>query len=202
MTPFSILAPHLPDEDARLLRVAIQAAGLPWTAPTDALSSTHVLSVGKAGLDVWHDFGLIQVGANHGDTFTHRARNGRRHVIMVVEHPSAMRQLSAFGKYSAREDMVKDLTRWHRKLTAGTDLRPGNCGGCMKSRDSRVRSAEWWVEELDGVGLCDDHYRKRGKYQRKNKVVPVKDRGKIEHQITGQREMFGGDGTRVMVDKG
>lgn len=211
MTPFAILAPNLTDRDTKLLRAALTHVRLPIPVPVDVLPDSqprHILSVGKAALDIWHDFGLIQVGANHGDVFVHRRMDGRHFFIMVLEHPGAMDQLSAFGKYSAREDMVRDLTRWRLVLESvasgkvGTHgWHPGTCGGCLKRRGGIPRPAEHWVDEMDGVGLCEDHYRRRGRYNRKRKVVPVKDRGKIEHQIEGQREMFGGDGTRVMVDK-
>lgn len=207
MTPFTILAPDLSDSDTRLLRVALSHVGLPWAPPTDVLPThvRHVLSVGKAGLDVWHDFGLVHVGANHGETFEHRASSGRAYVIMVLLHPGAMNQLS-ITKHSAREDMVRDLGRWRSLMEGDASFyatKPSMCGGCQKSRNTRrVMPAEHWLSELDGVGLCDDHWRRRAQYRRKVTRVAAKDKGKMEHQIPGQIEMLPGDGTKVRVSKG
>lgn len=206
MIPFAILAPDLQPDHARLLRAAFNHVRLEWEAPVDSLPSTghprNVLSVGRAGLDAWHDFGLIGVGANHGDVFTHRAPvGGRSYTIMVVEHPGAMAQLS-MTKHSAREDMVRDLTRWRDMLIGGWGQKYPSlvCGGCLKRRGGIVRPAEHWADELDGVGLCEDHYRRRANYTRKRRTVKVADRGKPEHQIPGQGEMFA-DGQKVMVSK-
>jgi hypothetical protein len=207
---YTLLAPALEPQHTKLMVAATNAAHLhhPTTVTDTMPASGYVLSVGKAALDIWHDFGLIQVGANHGDVFTTRRSTGTC-VVMVVKHPGEMAQMqfSVHKAHSAREDMVRDLTRW-RLLLEGSEAAGGHdhgfhspiCGGCMKLRDSRVRAAEFWVDELDRVGLCDDHYRRRGKYNRKRKTVPVKDRGKIEYQVPGQRQMFA-DGERVMVDK-
>ena len=206
MIPFAILAPHLDAAQAKIFRVAVERARLSWTPPVDALpddGTRYVLSAGKDALDIWHDFGLVQVKRNHGDLYTHRAVSGRTFHIMVVEHPGAMQQLR-FNGMEARDNMLRDLARWRETLT---DMRHGLlrarwCGGCAKMREPRDRPAEFWVEELDMAGLCDDHYRKRAQYRRKETRVRVKDRGKMEHQIDGQIEMLPGDGTRVMVSKG
>lgn len=206
MIPYTILAPHLDTSHAKLLRVAATSVHLPVTSPPadslDQCHTRHILSVGKDGLDAWHDFGLIRVGANHGDLFTHRAANGRTYRVMVVEHPGAMQQLS-FGGHTARDNMVADLRRWRMVLDGApsSGYYPAMCGGCLKMREPKHRPAEHWVEELDGVGLCDDHWRKRAQYRRKRATVKVKDRGKMENQIPGQMEMLPGDGTKVRVSK-
>lgn len=205
MTPFSILATNLTTQDAKLLAVALRHVGLPTPAPVPALDATRfVLSVGKAGLEVWHDFGLVQVSANHGDVFTHRAASGRTYTIMQLLHPGAMQQMS-ITHHSAREDMVRDLERWRMVLggAGGHGFFPPMCGGCQKSkRTIRVMPAEHWVPELDGVGLCDDHYRRRSQYRRKEPRVSAKGKSKMEHQVPGQLEMLPGDGTQVRVSKG
>lgn len=204
---FSILAPDLNDGDARLLRAALSHCHLPYPEPATRLSDCGrlVLSVGKAGLDGWHQYGLVHVGANHGETYTHRARDGRKHTIMVVQHPGAMAQLS-MTKHSAREDMVRDLTRWRDVVDSNgrTTYGPVMCGGCQKSRRvTRVMPGVHVAEELDGVMLCEDHWRRRAQYKVKEARMKAKDKGKMEHQIPGQGEMLPGDGTqvRVMVKK-
>lgn len=205
MTP-AILAPGLDATQAKLLRVAVQRAGLPWTDPVPDLStvaSRFVISAGKDALDSWHDFGLIRVGRNHGDLFTHRQpTTARTFHIMVVEHPGAMQQMR-FDGMAARDNMLADLARLEHIMrdTAISLARSRLCGGCLRAKDARDRTAEFWVEELDMVGLCDDHYRRRAQYKRKVKRVAKKDAGKMEHQIEGQMEMLPGDGTRVMVSK-
>lgn len=214
---FAILAPDLSASDARLLRVALSHCRLPWVEPVARLedaTSRLVLSVGKAGLDVWHEFGLVHVGANHGETFRHRARDGRVYTIMMLLHPGAMQQLS-ITRHSAREDMVRDLTRWGDVVEGARAGRvigygPTMCGGCQKARPraggaKRVLPGVHEVAELDSVVLCEDHYRKRAQYKAKKKPrVKERDRGKSEHQIPGQGEMLPGDGTeaRVVVAKG
>jgi hypothetical protein len=212
VTAFALLAPDLTPSHLKLLRAAASHPAvmlhLPDTIARDlSTAPTHVLSVGKSALDVWHDFGLVQVGVNHGDVFTHRSpTTGRTHKIMVVEHPGNMAQTRMeFGAgkvLTAREDMVRDLGRWGFVLRGKGTFHPDVCGGCLKSTKSKLhRSAVYWLDELDGVGLCEDHYRARANYRRKRVVVPVKDRGKTEHQIPGQMEMLPGDGTKVMVAK-
>lgn len=207
MTPFAILAPDLDTPQTKLLRAALTSVRLPWVEPVDTLprdATRHVLSVGREAVKVWHDFGLIRIGANHGDVFTHRHPvTAQSYTIMVLEHPGTLQQLSIVG-HQARDNMTTDLRRWRMILDDLIDADVFTaewCGGCLKMRDPKHRPAEHWVEELDGVGLCEDHYRKRSNYRRKSRTVPVKDRGKMEHQIAGQREMFGGDGTKVMVTK-
>lgn len=205
MTPFAILAPNLDATQTKLLRAAITQSRLEWTLPTDALPDPpvrHVLSAGREALNVWHDFGLIKIGANHGDVFRHTSpTTGRSYAVMVLEHPGTMQQLSIEG-HRARDDMLRDLRRWREVLEQGAEWQSYWCGGCLKQRDSVRRPAEHWSNELDGVGLCDDHYRRRANYRRKRTVVKIADRGKTEHQIPGQMEMLPGDGTRVRVTKG
>lgn len=202
--PFTILAPDLDTHQTRLLRAALTSTHLAWTALSNTLADDHhVLSVGKAGLDVWHDFGLIKVGTNHGDLFTHRAVTGHTYTVMVLEHPGTLQQQSIVG-HLARDNMVRDLDAWGRVLVGLADtmtLGPTLCGGCLKMREPKHRPAVEWVAELDGVGLCDDHYRRRASYRRKVPRVARKDVGKMESQIVGQMEAFPGDGTRLVVSK-
>lgn len=208
MTPYAILAPNLDAYATKLLRVALSDSRLPWVEPVDRLpddGTRFVLSAGKEALGIWHDFGLIRVHANQGSVFTHvDPVTARTHHLMVVEHPGAMAQMS-LTRHDARADMRRNLMAWgwlianlHRGATMP---RSTLCGGCLKAREPRERPAEHWVAELDMVGLCEDHYRKRAQYRRKVKRVARKDKGKMEHQIDGQMEMLPGDGTKVMVSK-
>lgn len=211
MTPFTILAPGLDTSQTKLLKVIVNAVRLPWTAPSQTLADAsadcrHVLSVGRDALNLWHDFGLIRIGANHGDVFTHHPPPpavGPARVVMVVEHPGTLQQLSFVG-HQARDDMVADLRRWRMVLAGELSVDACSaqwCGGCLKMREPRHRDATYWVEELDGVGLCDGHWRKRAQYRRRVARVAKKDAGKMEHQIPGQAEWFPGDGTRLIVSK-
>lgn len=201
MQPFTILAPDLDTTQTKLLRAALTSAHLAWTPPSDTLADArHILSVGKAGLDAWHDFGLIKVGANHGDLFTHQTARGS-YTVMVLEHPGTLQQLSTVG-HQARDNMKVDLLTWGLVLRGRQPHHPRLCGGCLRAREPRHRAAVEWVVEMDGVGLCDDHYRRRAQYRRKVPRVAKKDVGKMESQIAGQMEAFPGDGTRLVVSKG
>lgn len=208
--PFAILAPHLDTRDTKFLKSALSSARLPLVTPTDTLptdDTRFVLSAGKDALDVWHDFGLIRVGANHGHVFSHvHPVSGRTYHIMVVEHPGAMAQTSLGIARDARERMKRDLMEWTHllsNLSRGARMpRSTVCGGCLKHKDVlHRRRVEHLVAELDMAGLCDDHYRKRAAYKRKVPRVAKKDAGKSEHQIAGQVEAFPGDGTRLVVSK-
>lgn len=161
---------------------------------------THILSVGKAALDLWHPFGLIQVGTHRGNVFTHHDTLGRHYLIMVIEHPGTLMQLSITG-HQAKENMTRDLNAWSLILDgiSPTNYKMKSCAGCVKSKRS-PHPAGFWDPRLNNVGLCDDHWRRRARYRKKpaKKINP----SKAEAQMAGQLEMMPGDGTRVRVPKG
>jgi hypothetical protein len=216
VTDFSVLAPDLDTPHRRMLKVMLQkagmvTAGLPIVDTLAECPTRHVLSVGKSGLDTWHDFGLIQVGAHHGNVFSHwtppTATSSAGHrVIMVVHHPGTLMQLTITG-YEAKDQMGFDLMRWRGLLdgrVAREACRQTTCGKCLSRRGKGGpvhRPAEHWVVELDGCGLCEDCYRTRGKIVRREKKKRVNPSSR-EAQIQGQLEMLPGDGTRVVVAKG
>lgn len=204
---FSILAPELDLPSRRMLKVMMQkanitTAGLDFCDALEDCPTRHVLSVGKAALDTWHEFGLVQIGAHHGTTFRHWTPGMGHRVVMVLHHPSTLMQLSIVG-YEAKDQMAFDLMRWRNVLggvVRADALRQTTCGRCGgRRRDPVRRPAEHWVDELDGCGLCEDCYRGRSKITRKVKKKP--NRSKAEAQIAGQLEMLPGDGARVMVSK-
>lgn len=199
---FSILAGPLDPAEVKWLTIMLEKAGLAGTVERSHLSLTDclplVLSIGKDGVDAWHEYGLIQVGTHHGLVFTKFHANGKRYTIMPIQHPGTLMQKSLIG-WQARDDMVADLHAF-ANLVAGRMSTPKMqwCAACGKGRPARQRSAEFWVTELDGVGLCDDHYRRRAKFTKKPK--PRVEKSSKAAQIPGQGEMVP-DGQRVMVAK-
>lgn len=202
-----VLAVDLERPHQRLLHALLVTAGLrDYTAVErweDTARGDLVVSVGKAALDLWHQWGLIQVGHQHGQVFT---RDGR--TIMVLEHPGSAMQLGFVGR-SAKDNMKADLARF-RSLTQQAPywrelMQMTMCGGCQRTRmkggGGMARWAAHWPEELDGAGLCEEHYRKRGNIKSRWKKPRV-DRSKREAQMPGQGEMWAGDGTRATVMKG
>lgn len=200
MHDYAVLAPELSDTEHRLLRVMLNNAGL-WDQthliadhPRD-INAKYVLSVGKAALDLWHEYGLIQVGAHHGCTFQHDGR-----IIMVLLHPGTLLQQTLVG-HEAKGQMMTDLLTWGRVLDGqdGDQLpRMSTCAPCLKGKDKRQRRAEFWEPRLDYVGLCDDHWRKRAQIGKKAK--PRVEKSSKAAQIPGQGEMIP-DGRRVIVAK-
>lgn len=205
---FSILAPDLDTPARRMLKVMMGKAGM---APIGQLTIhqtlgdcevRNILSIGKAGLDVWHDFGIIGVGAHHGNVFRHWSASQRAHVrIMVLHHPGSLMQLT-FAGHEAKDQMAFDLARWRGVLEGRVeDLRQQTCGRCATRRGKTGptrRPAEHWVMELDDCGLCEDCYRARGKITRKK--AKRTEPSKAEAQIAGQLEMIP-DGQHVMLAK-
>ena len=205
---YSVLAPELDVPARRMLKVVMQKSGLTthdveFGATLEDCPTRHVLSVGKAALDTWHEFNCIGITAHHGNVFQHwdGGRLGHR-VIMVLHHPGALMQLS-MGGYEAKDQMLFDLARWRGVVSGEVKaevLRQGDCGRCMMKRGKgqrRVR-AEHWVEEVDRCGLCEDCYRGRGKITRrpKKRVNP----SAREAQVEGQLEMIP-DGLHVILAK-
>ncbi len=210
--PFAILAPDLTRQESKILQAMLQKVGLhPDGAPelVDQLPNLHqhVLSVGKAALDIWHHYGLVQVGAHHGTMFTHRDPRGFRYEVMVLQHPGTALQRTLPG-FEAKQQMVVDLERWRLVLegrVSADRLRMEGCARCLATRVKAGftpprRRAEFWVEELDAVGLCDDHWRTRGRIVRKDRVKVERNKSKREAQIAGQGEMIA-DGQHIMVSK-
>ncbi len=224
MLDFAVLAPDLELSHGRVLKAQLMNAGLPtppplheWRAVEErrargmddehAAPLTHVLSVGRAALDTWHDFGLIQVGDHRGTTFETRGRtDGRLYHIMVIEHPGTLMQQSFVG-HTARDHMRDDLMHWRKvlehRIVAG-DLHGKWCVKCAVKRRSQGhfpirREAVEWDARVDGVGLCEDHWRRRSqitRVERKPRVHPSTRTG----QISGQGEMVP-DGQHIMVAK-
>ncbi len=208
-----ILAPDLEVPHGRVLKAQLQAAGLPTPPPlhtweqVDATPNSKILSVGKAALDLWHEYGLVRVGDHHGVTFQTRGRQGvgsrgRLYDVMVVEHPGTLMQQSFIG-HSARDHMARDLMHWRKVLEGrlfARDLRGKWCVRCAGAK--RVvykREACEWDARVDGVGLCEDHWRSRAKIQRVERVKKV-NRSSKEGQMKGQMEMVP-DGRHIMVTK-
>lgn len=220
--PFTILVePNLEPAHRRMLRAALSSAGLlahvnpMWCETWEDVQMTRrvlntrdarfVLSVGRHGLDQWHQWGLIQVGHQHGNMFEHRDALGNKFTIMVIEHPGTLMQRSFIG-HEAKASMKRDLTVWTQLLDGyAVDAAMGVCGRCQSTRvkggGGRMRLAEHWPETLDGAGLCSEHYRTRARI--KSKWVHKRvDKSSRAAQIAGQLEGMPGDGTRVMVSKG
>lgn len=203
MEEFALLAPGMDRRETRLLSIMLERAGLESPRVMESwreVDARYVLSVGKAAVDLWHEFGLIQVGAHHGYLFDHRASNGKSYDIMVVQHPGTLMQMSLVG-HQAKDDMTSDLRAWSRVLEgviAPSQLAMPNCAVCLRGKDKRRRTAEFWEPRLDGVGLCDDHWRKRAQISRRPKKRIEK--SSREAQIKGQGEMVP-DGRHVMVAK-
>lgn len=199
-----LLPENLTPREGGMLRAALRSQRVPEPMATrDRIEPGDrlVLSVGKSALDTWHEFGLILVGANHGDVFRHRTTGTAAGVarIMVLEHPGAMLQLKFDGR-QARENYKRDLGLWRGVLEGGEVSEPRACGGCLKSKGNWPRVAAYWVDELDGVGLCEDHWRRRARYRVKRAKKP--NPSSREAQMAGQLEGFGFVGERAVVAKG
>lgn len=213
VSDFTILVPSdLESSHRRLLKAMVTKAGFAW--PMDGLAMTwgqvqarghkFVLSVGKGAVDLWHEYGLILVGHHHGCIFQHRDARGEMYIIMVVEHPGTLMQLS-MGGHEAKDAMGRDLAVWKKVVERGGLEWAGyvmmTCAPCRKRKESIVRAAEHHEERLDMVGLCDDHFRKRASIRKK----PVKrvEKSSREGQMPGQLEGFVkmGDAMKVMVEK-
>ena len=194
MREFAILAPDLDKPGERLLRALIVRGGLVWSEPIMELSdarnpeSALVLSVGKAGLDAWHEWGLVQANRDHGKMFEYRDALGYRFDIMQIQHPGLAMQRTLPG-FTAKQDIGEDLNVWVGVLMGLVEpehLRMTRCGRCKEGE--RWRKAEYWWEGVDGAGLCEDHWRGRGRIVKKEKPRPKK--GTVEAQIEGQMEMM------------
>lgn len=199
-----VLAPDLADRaHQRILHSLLTLTRQPTRTVTtweDTAPGDIVVSVGKAALDLWHQWGLIQVGSQSGQIFTHDGRT-----VMVLEHPGTMMQLGWVGN-DAKRRAKGAMSRLAAVVAYGVEDvdRMVVCGGCQRTRvkggGGRHRVATHWPEELDGAGLCDEHWRKRGSIKSKWRKARV-DKSTREAQVPGQREMFAGDGTRVVVRK-
>lgn len=205
---FSILAPELDNGARKMLRIVMQKSGLDYPgdhARLEDCATRHVLSVGKAGLDAWHEYGIIGIGLHHGNLFRHWDSLIGHRIIMPIHHPALLLQTS-FGGYEAKDQMLFDLARWRGVVegeVAWDALRQMTCGKCGTRRGkggSVSRPAEHWVAELDGCGLCEDCYRGRAKIGKKVRGKKPKP-GTREAQMPGQMEMLPGDGTRIVVSK-
>ncbi len=204
VSDFTVLTGELDIVERRMMVAMLVSAGLrsahDWTTtwpPSD--NTSYVLSVGKDALDQWHQWGLVQVGANHGSVFVHDRVN-----VMVIEHPGTLLQRS-FAGHGARTTMRADLATFQH-LLHGIEVRADMkwCGVCQRTRvkggGGRRRLATYWVEELDGAGLCDEHYRRRGTIKSRWKKEKVKP-GTREAQVKGQMEMYAGTGEKLVVRK-
>lgn len=205
MQQFSVLSGPLSTAEAKWLQIMLEKAGLNIALPTHITPDLTtclplVLSIGKDGVDAWHEFGLVQVGAHHGLVFTKFHANGKRYTIMPIQHPGTLMQRSMVG-WQARDDMVADLNAFRAIIDNPLASRVGMryCAACVKGRPARQRPAEFYVTELDGVGLCDDHYRRRAKFTRR--PTPRIEKSSRAAQLPGQGEMIP-DGQHVIVAKG
>jgi len=194
MREYAILAPDLDKPAERLLRALVARANLRWSEPITELSAARligsggglVLSVGKAGLDAWHEWGLVQANRDHGKMFEHRDPLGYRFDIMQLQHPGLAMQRTLPG-FTAKQDIGEDLNVWMGVLMGLVEpehLRMGRCGRCKEP----TRRATYWWDRVDGAGLCEDHWRGRGKIVKKERPRPKK--GSVEAQIEGQMEMM------------
>lgn len=221
ISSFTLLAPYLTIKERRLLRVMLQRAGLDDYEPSlaesmDEVDSRHVLSVGKAALDMWHEYGLVQVGAHHGSVFRHWHPAIGHLVIMQTLHPGSLMQLT-IGGHEAKDAMGRDLANFRRVLggeviagmPAATHFRMTMCGACARPGRKKAggggerRAAVMWEERLDGAGLCEDHWRGRSKIVRRDKARGKKPNPSSKAaQLDGQLEMLPGDGSHIIVSKG
>lgn len=211
MMDFDVLAPELDVPHRRLLKAMLRKAGLSEQVAITEMGDVrarHVLSVGRAATDLWHEFGLVQVGAHHGCVFTHWHPPIGHLVIMQVHHPGTLLQLSIEG-HEAKDAMMRNLNAWRMMLEGklrADDLRMADCAKCAVKRRSKghfpiKRKAVEWDVRVDAVGLCEDCWRGRAKIVKKEKVKKVKP-GTREAQMEGQGEMFvDGKTARVVVGK-
>ncbi len=202
---FSILAPDLDAPSHKMLRILVDKSAMDMAEVASTLANCHtrhVLSVGKAALDTWHDYGLIGVVAHHGNLFRHWDSLIGHRVIMPVHHPAVVFQ-QRFGGWEVKDQMLFDLARWRGVVTGETgyeELKQQSCGRCAtRRRNSTRRPAEHWVAELDGCGLCEDCYRGRSKITKKAKSVKPKPGSKAA-QLPGQLEMIP-DGRQILIPK-
>jgi hypothetical protein len=200
----TLLAPDLERPHLRLLNAMLMQAGLAdygvrvetWAQVREmADPTTIVASFGKTALTTWHDYGLILVGHQHGTMFRHRDTDHRHHNIMVLEHPGTLMQQSVDG-YGSKAAMKEDLAALRMVLEGKlrpVDLKMSGCGKCQVTRvkggGRRMLPATMWAEELDGVGLCDMHWTKRGQIKSK-KVKKRVNPSSREAQLQGQMGMF------------
>jgi hypothetical protein len=191
VTTFAILAPDLEKPHERLLKAMVQRTFrgdehpyFPVESWEAAAPFTNILSVGKAALDLWHEYNLIAVGRHRGCLFTHTNHN-----IMVLEHPGTLMQLSMVG-HQAKDNMAGDLLAWRMMLEGEVlpNRQMAECAVCRRKKDSLRREAYHWPVEVDGVGLCDDHKRRMGQLTRrpKKRLNP----SSAAAQIAGQEELF------------
>lgn len=199
---FSILAPELERADERMLKALLTKTGVPIPEPLTSdygeLSGKVVLSVGKAALDLWHHFGLIGIGAHHGLAFTHHHPLGHTFTMVVLQHPATAMQISIAG-YDTKRDMLVDLVRVRMLLEdprRAVNMRMVTCAMCgMGSKGKKVapirRPAEWWLDAADGVGLCEDHWRRRASIQWKDRTKSKKPHPSSRAaQLPGQADQF------------
>jgi len=201
------LAPDLDLPETRVLKALASRAHLPFPGVAQTLADTHdlfrarlVVSVGKAGIAEWHRFGLVTVSGGHGRLFTHHDPAARYPTltIMQLQHPGTAMQMS-LGGYDAKADIGHDLTRWRelighlgtkRFVALKKQMRMTSCAKCQASRKVTTRPATNWLVGADGVGLCDDHWRRRGQIRAKRPPTE-RNRSKPEAQVPGQLEAWG-----------
>lgn len=183
---------------AMLNKARLHPSDCAWVHDWDEVRAAgigYVVSVGEQGLKAWHEYGLVRVNM-HGSTFVHVDGHGDRFCVMPLQHPGGVFQQTAWG-FGVKEDMQKDLLLWRDVIEGRMDpqrLRGIMCVKCLTARVAKGkepvrRRAEHWVDELDGVGLCDDHWRKRAQIVKKVRVKKRVDKSSVEAQIKGQGVM-------------
>jgi hypothetical protein len=194
--PYAFLASNLDRAQTKMLLAIVAAAKLPAPVTvTDQLTADlpkHLVSVGRSAVAIWHEFGLVRVEGNHGNLFTTHKPTGT-FMVMQLHHPGSAMQPTLHGRMDVRLAMRDDLVRF-RELLEGRrppgQFLPQWCAKCLCAREPKKRMANWWLEGADGIGLCDDHWRKRAVIRRKakKKVNP----GSVAGQVPGQLEGFVG----------
>ena len=207
MSAWIYLAPDIDLPQSRVLKALTARAHLAFPGIASSVAEvydTHharyVVSVGKAGAEEWHRFGLVQVGVAHGSLFLHRHPTARYPTltIMQLQHPATAMQMSLDG-HNAKEDIGVDLARWRELMECiGSKkfvdlkrrMRMTRCARCAASRNVvHKRAATHWLEGADGIGLCDDHWRKRASIRVKSEKVE-RNKSRPEAQIAGQGELL------------
>lgn len=175
-----------------LAKVGMDPASCCWVHDWDEVRAGgigYVVSVGEQGLKAWHHWGLVKVNM-HGCVFEHRDDQGGEFAVMPLQHPGSCFQQTAWG-YEVKEQMIEDLKLMATVVSGARQPWDGLANiWCAKCSAARVkkgvepprRKAEWWVGELDGVGLCEDHYRKRASIKR----TDAGKRPKVKPEIEGQ----------------
>lgn len=154
-----------------------------WTQVM-AGGSEWVVSLGKAGLEEWHQWGQVQVNM-HGTMFRRDHWN-----VMVGEHPGGGFQRTAWG-YGVKEHLRDEIASFNAArmgLVDSDELLGKWCVRCLRGREGKRVLVHAYLHEADWIGLCERHWRKRAEVTKVTRERVKK--GSREAQIEGQEEMW------------